>query len=616
MERRWIRSQEERNEGAGHSRAVEEAVLRVSADSSRQIARSANRTMISDDHDLSQKHQFRVAAQAQGLQNALYTAELRDKVQIQQRNRELDTELVALRKQRAKPFLNEVEDREDPAPPPEKRTMTLNTWTQPAARDTPILPPRSAIGQEFSDVTGQQRRVTGEPFVQVRMEETRPALSFVGDVRLDSERRGDAAVAARATPYGARVSTEAAYSSGDGAAEPVRVTWTRSAVGRQVSTAANGDAGTQSMPVPNPRVRDVLHNSLEALHGVVGARGPVYNFSAPSKRVLQAKAVSTRTVEHEGGHHGQLTDAEARGRPPLVEGLSVRGFEGGTALATDRHLLAAEHALQHRLLKNSTPAVETYTGEAPRMERGPAGQRGEARQGGTVLADALEDLVATRAVSGPPSARRSPRRHVSFASPDGGEQHATGPHGPSPLAHAAGLSATASPMGHMDTLPPTSALAHTAFHRPGVSLEASAPETGTTLSGTLRARPQDQRPTSAMSTDALGTASVSQEVRGIPQHFRSVSGLATAMADPSPSRPSEPPSGSVNTARPQHVFDSVEAPGVGETDQPRRAEPHVISASYRSKPPYHPDDGMRRTSAGAEALRGMGNNWMKPWAIR
>lgn len=186
MERAYMRSQEERGEGKGNNRLVEEAVLKVSADSSRQMARSANRTMISDDQNLAQKHRFRVASQSQGIQNALFSGEMRDRLQVQQLNRETDTELISIRKQRAKPFANEVEDREDPAPPPEKRLMTLNTWTSPAARETPILPPRSVIVEEISDVIGQKRRITGEPYVQVRMEEAKPALSFVGNSRVFS----------------------------------------------------------------------------------------------------------------------------------------------------------------------------------------------------------------------------------------------------------------------------------------------------------------------------------------------------------------------------------------------------------------------------------------------
>lgn len=73
-----------------------------------------------------------------------------------------------------------------------------------------------------------------------------------------------------------------------------------------------------------------------------------------------------------------------------------------------------------------------------------------------------------------------------------------------------------------------------------------------------------------------------------------------------------------NSARAYHNFESVEATdGQRPTfSQLQREDALVVKANYRPTAPVAPDDWMGRTSAAAEALHGVGNNWMKPHAVR
>lgn len=88
------------------------------------------------------------------------------------------------------------------------------------------------------------------------------------------------------------------------------------------------------------------------------------------------------------------------------------------------------------------------------------------------------------------------------------------------------------------------------------------------------------------------------------------------MGIPSQGRPSD--TTAENTVRPQHIFDSVEAiEGSKPTfSQLQREDAVVVKANYRPTAAVAPNDWMGRTSAAAEAINGMSNNWKKPGAVR
>ena len=145
-------------------RLVEEAVRAVSVDSARQMARSADRRLITGDAD--GQRLFRAATHEQGIQNAIRSINQRDHAEVHKRNRDTESEFVSIHKQRNKPYWNGMIDRDDASPPFAKRRLALDTWTAPASRDAPTLPPISAMGCQDRDEIGFERRAEGETIRQ------------------------------------------------------------------------------------------------------------------------------------------------------------------------------------------------------------------------------------------------------------------------------------------------------------------------------------------------------------------------------------------------------------------------------------------------------------------